>query len=60
MRFQLDCGIKISRDAKLLINKPKKKADGSVEYTMTQPILNEEPLDHKDFAGSALDTEYLE
>lgn len=27
---------------------------------MTQPILNEEPLDHKSFEGSALDTQYLE
>jgi hypothetical protein len=56
----VDCGIPISRDAKLLINKPKKLGKGAVEYTMTQPILNEEPLDHQAFDGSALDTQYLE
>jgi hypothetical protein len=34
--------------------------DGSFQYTMTQPVLNEEPLDHQNFDGSDLDTQYLE
>jgi hypothetical protein len=44
----------------LLVNKPKKLAGGEIEYTMTQPLLNEEPLDEVKFNGSELDTEYLE
>jgi hypothetical protein len=44
----------------LLINKPKQLAKGEVEYTMTQPLLNEETLDEAKFSGSELDTEYLE
>ena len=44
----------------MLVNKPKKVAGGQVEYTMSQPLLNEVPLDDVKFEGSDLDTEYLE
>ena len=62
IRFQLDYGTKISRGARLLVNKPKKFTDGSVEYTMTQPLENADPGKEApaEFAGSALNTEYLE
>lgn len=44
----------------MLVNKPKKVAGGQVEYTMSQPLLNEVPLDDVVFEGSDLDTDYLE
>jgi hypothetical protein len=44
VRFQLDCGTKISRGAKLLINKPKRLPSGEVEYTITQPLENDDGL----------------
>ena len=43
----------------MLINKPKKTAQGDIEFTITQPLENEEPLEHP-FPGSQLDTDYLE
>ena len=55
----MDIGTKISRNAKLLVNKPKKLVSGDVEYTITQPLSNEEQ-DEPAFAGSELDQDYLE
>ena len=64
VRFQLDVGHKISRGAKLLINKPKRLPNGEVEYTITQPLENDDGLgdefEQEKLAGSQLDTEYLE
>jgi len=42
-----------------LINKPKRYQSGEIEFTVTQPLENEEPLEHP-FPGSELDTDYLE
>lgn len=35
VRFRLDYGVKISRGARLLVNKPKRLAKGELEYTIT-------------------------
>jgi hypothetical protein len=40
VRFQVDIGTPISRNSKLLVNKPKKLASGELEYTITQPLEN--------------------
>jgi hypothetical protein len=60
VRFQLDYGTKISKEAKLLVNKPKKQADGGAEYTMTQPLTREGDDGMEEFQGSALDLQHLE
>lgn len=59
VRFQLDYGTKISRGARLLVSKPKRSPDGELEYTITQPLSNEEDAEDA-WAGSALDSQYLE
>lgn len=42
VRFYLDCGMTISKNARLLVNKPKyNKVTGEYEYTITQPMSNE-------------------
>lgn len=39
VRFTIDAGIKISKNAKLLINKPQVNTKtGTTEYTITQPM----------------------
>ena len=61
VRFQVDRGTKISRQARLLINKPKRYASGQVEYTITQPLENDDDqLDAQILEGSELDADYLE
>jgi hypothetical protein len=35
VRFQLDYGSEVSKGARLVVNKPKKLPNGSVEYTIT-------------------------
>lgn len=48
----------------MLINKPKRLQNGEVEYTITQPLENDDGLDdefeQEKLAGSQLDTDYLE
>jgi hypothetical protein len=51
VRFHLDCGTKISRGARLLVNKPRRQANGEWEYTITQPLSNEDD-DEEVWAGS--------
>jgi hypothetical protein len=66
VRFQIDLGTAISRNAKLLVNKPKKLASGELEYTITQPLKNrvaseeEEGSERAAYIGSDLDQDYLE
>lgn len=59
VRFHLDCGTGVSRGARLLVNKPKPQPNGGWEYTITQPLTNEE-VDEDVWAGSELDSQYLE
>ena len=42
-----------------MVNKPKKLANGEVEYTITQPLTDQSDKQH-DWSGSDLDTKYLE
>ena len=35
LRIHIDSGTPVSRGAKILVNKPKKLANGEVEYTIT-------------------------
>lgn len=58
MRFQLDYGTKISKKALLLVNLPRQLQDGSLLYTITQPLSEESNF--SEFKGSSLPTDYLE
>lgn len=39
VRFHLDYGTKVSRGARLVVNKPKKLPNGELSYTITQPLV---------------------
>jgi hypothetical protein len=61
VRFFLDCGSKIATNATLLVNKPfHNSKTGELEYTITQPLKNEESDDDLTFEGSSLSTTHLE
>jgi hypothetical protein len=59
VRFQVDSGTPISREAVLLVNKPKLLKGGAIEYTITQPFKDDEDFSDE-FNGSKLDTDYME
>ena len=59
VRFQIDSGTPISKEAVLLVNKPKHLKSGEIEYTITQPFKDDEDF-AEEFAGSKLDTDYME
>lgn len=60
VRFFLDCGSKISNQAKLLVNKPLLNTKtGELDYTITQPFSNEDS-DEEKFKGSELSTTQLQ
>lgn len=59
VRFQVDSGTPISKEAVLLVNKPKRFKDGGIEYTITQPFKDNEDFS-EEFGGSKLDTDYME
>jgi len=58
VRFQLDYGTKISKNAVLLVNLPQQVPDGSLLYTITQPLSEDSSF--SEFQGSSLPTDYLE
>ena len=59
VRFQVDSGTPISKEAVLLVNKPKRTKGGEIEYTITQPFKDNEDFS-EEFNGSKLDTDYME
>ena len=59
VRFHLDYGTKVSRGARLVVNKPKRLANGEVSYTITQPLVTG-VAQTDDWKGSELDDRYLE
>lgn len=60
VRFHLDYGTKVSRGARLVVNKPKKLPNGELSYTITQPLVAGEATKTDQWKGSELDERYLE
>ena len=56
----MDRGAKISRNARLLVNKPKPLPGGQVEYTITRPLSDAVEDEEEYMAGADLDTEYIQ
>ena len=53
VRFHLDYGTKISKGARLVVNKPKRLPNGEIEYTITQPLKVQQIAE--EWKGSDLD-----
>ena len=61
VKFEMDYGTPISRNPKLLVNKPLRDKDGNLSYTITQPKSSKSESNMAKYNNhSILDTEYLE